>query len=269
MPRPLMPWDGEPRVPAIAHTRWAQWSPPWFDLVAMVDIDADRTGRLGEVDDVVRCAPTLPLQNTARGSTTVVSFSEFGVHRVPLPNVVWLLKNGDDQWFGQSSTHYWEVSALGPTFFGWWRAGSVRVWDLTQPWWETRSVSGGGVPIWAMTPTPDELAKGAGGVRHSLALSVAGNYSPEKVPGTFKSDGTDPNHPLRSGECLRLTEQAHQRRLAEAQTPDDYAVVHALRFFGCRVNDKTSKVAGHNLRMPAGARVTLGLRLTDFEVVAQ
>jgi hypothetical protein len=267
MPRPLMQWDPTPKVPPLSFSRWAQFSPPWFDLVAGRDVDTVRTARLPEVDDVVRLSPTTPLQNAARGNTTVIGFTDYKVHRVPLPGVVWILKNGDDQWFGQSATHYWEASALGPTLLGWWRADSVRVWDVTKPWWETMSVSGGGVPIWAMTPTPDELARGAGGVRHSLALTLSTNYSPEKVSGWMKSDGTDPTHPLRSGECLRLTDVAHQRRLAEAQTPDDFAVIHALRFHGCRVNDKGSRVAGHNLRMPAGANVTVRLRLTDFEVV--
>lgn len=267
MPRPLMPWDAQPKVPPLAFSRWAQFSPPWFDLVAGRDIDRERTARLPQVDDRVRCSPTTPLQNTARGNTTVVGFSDYKIHRVPLPSVVWILKNGDDQVFLQSGDRYYEISACGPSLFGWWRADSVRVWDVTKPWWETPSMSGGGVPIWAMTPTPDELAKGAGGVRHSLALTLSRDYNPAKVPGWFKSDGTDPTHPLRSGECLRLTDKAHQRRIAEAQTPDDYAVVHALRFFGCRVNDKGSIVAGHNLRMPAGANVTLQLRLTDFEVV--
>jgi hypothetical protein len=267
MPRLLTQFDAQPAVPPIAFSRWAQFSPPWFDTVVDAPVDAGRTLRLADYDARVRTSPSTPLQNVGTRLTTVASFTEFKWHRIPLPELVWILRNGDDQWFGQSGTTYWEVSALGPTLMGFWRADSVRVWDVTKPWWETRGVAGGAVPIWAMTPTVNELRLGAGGVRHSLALSVAGDYSPERVPGTLKSDGTDPSHPLRSGECLRLTAVAYDRRLAECSTADDRATVHALRFHGCRVNDKTSATAGHNLRTPVGANITVQFRLTDFEVV--
>jgi hypothetical protein len=266
---PSLPSGTPPSVPPIAFSRWAQFNPPWFRLIGEAPVDILRTIRLSEVDAPVRLSASMPLQNAGTALTTVLSFTQFGKYRVPLPAKVWTLRNGDDQWFGQSSSRYWEVSSLGPTLLGWWRADSVRVWDTTQHWTKTKSVSGGGVPIWAMTPTVDELRRGAGGVRHSLALSVAGNYSPDKVPGTFKSDGTDVNHPLRSGECLRLSDDAYKRLLAECVTADDRAVVFALRFHGCRVNDKTSATAGHNLRTPVGADLTVGLRLLDFEVVAQ
>ena len=52
-----------------------------------------------------------------------------------------------------------------------------------------------------------------------------------------------------------------------AVTPDDLGLLEILSTFGAVVNDKTSATAGHNLRLPAGAAVTVRLTITDFEVV--
>lgn len=257
-------------VPPVTFDRWESQGAPWFNDIDHLPIDLERTTRLTEIDLDVRTGASTPLQRASTRRTTVVTFNKgwpTGSHLVPLPDVVWLLRNGDDQWFGFNDTHYWEVSALGPTFWPWWRADGVRVYDLSKPWTQRQGLAGGGVPIWALTPTPQELDLGGGGVRHSLALSLAGNYSKDKAPGTLKTDGTLADHPLRSGELLRLTDLAYRRRLQEASNAHTRAVVVALRRKGARVNDKTAPDS-HALRLPVGAQVNLKLRMTDFEVVA-
>ena len=271
MPRLLRASEPPPPIPQPSNVVWwAQFNPPWLATVKDAPVDAGRTLRLADYDDRVRTKGQVPLQPANIRNTSVYAFKQFAMSRVPLPDRVQLLPNSDAQWFGVDAVgqRYWEVSALGPTLFPWWRADSVRVFDLSKPWQDTPSVCGAGIPMWAMVPHPTSLRAGAGGVRHALHFVVAGGYHPECAPGYTKSDGTDPAHPLRAGESLRITAKAFDRLWAEAETPDDRALLWACMYFGCKVNDQTSLDAGHAIRMPFGADITIGLRLTDFEVVS-
>jgi len=221
-----------------------------------------------ETADRVRVKGSTPLQLAGKRTTRVLTSPSFGTYKVPLPDVVWTnaATNPDAQWFGVDTVkaHYWEVSSLRVGLLGWWAHG-VRRHDLAGRWDTQRGVAGGGIPIWALIPTPSELRGGT--FDRALNFVVAGSYSRERVPWIRKGDGTLTDHPLRAGERLRLTAAAYDRHTFEAETADDFAVLEGLRRFGAIVNDKTSATAGHNLRLPAGAEVTVALSITDFEVV--
>ena len=277
MPRMLNGFDPEPSVPEVMLDWWRAQSPPWAQSVDGRPTDRRRTDRLAGLvtgnttADRVRTKGSTPLQLAGRASTRVTTWPNVGLSRVPLPPVVWTnaATNHDAQWFGVDTVkgHYWEVSSLRVGPLGWW-AGSVKRHDLAGRWDATRGLAGGGLPIWAMIPTVAELRAGAGGIDRALNFVVAGSYSVDRVPWIRKGDGTLTDHPLRAGERLRLTAAAYDRHAFEAETADDFAVLEGLRRFGAIVNDKTSVTAGHNLRLPAGAAVTVRLTITDFEVVA-
>lgn len=257
-------------VPDIAVPWWTD--APWHRLVEDRPTDLERTAALAAHDLRVRLSANVPLQLAGWRNTTVVSWQRnriTGVDRVPLPEQVWLLRNGDDNWFGVDPDRglYWETGGMGPSMFGTWRADLVKRFDLDQPWTQTRATTGAGVPLWPLVPTIGELRAGAGGIAHALHLVVAGNYSPDRASWVSKSDGTQPSHPLRAGEWLCLTDEAYLRLSAEALYPDDLAVAYAAWVHGVYVTDKTSPHA-HNLRMPAGARLSLQPFLTDFRVIA-
>lgn len=263
-------------VPDIVASWWADQDPPWCEPVSSRSVDHVRTAawhRLQTGDrwaDRVRTSANTPLQATGWRNTTVVSFKwTAGVHQIPLPEQVWILRNSDDQWFGVDADRglYYELSALGPTFFAWWRADSVRRLDMSKPWASQRSVAGGGIPIWAMIPRPGELRAGAEGFERALNFVVGGGYSTETVSWLTKSDGGVSGHPLRAGERLRLTASAYDRLYPNCVTADDRSVVWTLRFYGAVVNDRTSATAGHAVRLPVGAQVGVPLHMTDFEVL--
>lgn len=270
MPQLMMPWEIPSTTPDVAFG----WSGPWSESVDGAPVDRDRTAGLAALTETVRCSGGTPLQVANKRTTRVTTWSGWfptRQHSVPLPEKVWLLRNGDDQWFGIDVDRavYWECSALGPSWPTW-RADSVRRFDLGLPWNQRNGLAGGGIPIWALIARNGELQAGSGGVNRALNLSVAGNYAKACVPWLSKSDGTLPpsQHPLRSGERLRLTAEAYQRLTGEARTVDDFAVLWALRDFGVIVNDKTA-AHSHAIRMPIGCLITVKLKITDFEVVAQ
>lgn len=274
MPRIMLEHERPAIAPDIAVDLWSD--APWWRDVTHMPVDRDRTAGLAALDQRVRANGGTPLQVAGTGRTTVVTFSKWvptGSHLVPLPENVWLLRNGDDQWFGfdLARGHYWECSALGPSL-GFWRADSVRRFDLTLPWNQKIGMAGGGIPIWALIGRPGELRAGSGGVEHGLNLSVAGNYAKAHVSWLRKTDGTLPPsaHPLRAGELLRLTAEAYERLAGDAATAADLAGLWAARHRGVYVNDRTSALAGHAMRFPFGMGLTVGLSLArDFEVVAQ
>lgn len=268
--RPIWPNEVPASVPDVAFG-WPDG--PWEQAVDDRPIDQERTAALGRLVSRVRLAGNTPLQVAADRTTRVTTWRGWaptGSHAVPLPSKVWLLRNGDDQWFGFDGEreHYWEVASLGPSWPTW-RADAAHRFDLSKPWNQRRGLAGGGIPIWALIAFPHELRAGSGGIARALNLSVAGNYARSSVSWLLKSDGTlaDSQHPLRAGERLRLTAEAYQRLTGLAQTPDDWAYLWALRHFGVIVNDKTSAIAGHAIRGPVGLKVTFDLKITDFEVV--
>lgn len=271
-PWPMTPLQIPTAVPDVAFG----WEGPWDEPVDELPVDRDRTAGLATLNPVVRLDGHTPLQVAADQTTRVTTWSGWfptGTHAVPLPEKVWLLRNGDDQWFGVDLDEgfYWECASMGPSWLlGPWRADAVRRFDLSRPWNQHRGLAGGAIPIWALIALPYELRAGSGGLRRALNWSVAGNYAKATVPWVSKSDGTlaPSRHPLRAGERLRLTAEAYQRLTGLARTVEDFAYLWALRHRGAIVNDKTSATAGHAIRGPFGVQPTITVVVTDFEVVA-
>ena len=268
-PRPFTALERPPVIPDVHPDRW--WpTAAWHRKVDGRTVDAGRTADLDRFDDRVRSDGGVPLQETGPRNTTVLQSKPWWqLSKLPLPERVWLSDNGDSQWFGvdQAAGRYFEVSSLGPIWFGsWWRADSVRRYDLTKPWEDQgRSLTGAGVPLWPMIPTPQDLAKGS--CTTALHLVMAGYSFDRPVGIARKTDGLDADHPVRAGEHLRLTSTALARLTGAPMTMPQSAVVWALRRYGCIATDQTSPTAGHNLRLPAGVNVDLPLRLTDLEVL--
>jgi hypothetical protein len=283
MPRLITALDPQPRVPSIPTVTW--WSrdlPPWQQRITDRLVDAGRTSQLSAFDDRVRTRGGVPLQLAATNSTTpTLHTSEPPTWTNPVPSVrlplqakVWVeQRTSDHNWFAVDPVKqlYYEASSMGPAL-SWlqspWRAGSIRVYDLTRRWDEQRpSITGGGIPMWPMVPHPDQLAAGAGAVQHALHFVVDNGYSSEPyIAPARKSDGLRAGHPLRAGARLRLSEASWLRLQGQADTPEAAAVVWALAVYGAIVNDRTSDV-GHNLRLPSGVTLDLDMRLTDFEVL--
>lgn len=282
MPRTITALDPQPRVPSVPTvTWWSQFLPPWQQRVTDRAVDSVRTARLSAFDDRVRTRGGVPLQLAANTLTTTYQTSETPTLRNPFPNVrlplptrVWVeTRTSDFNWFGVDPARqlYWEASALRP-MLPWlsspWAAHSIRVYDLAKPWDTQRpSITGGGIPMWPMVPSPAALDAGPGGVQHALHFVVDGGYSSEPfIAPARKTDGERVAHPLRAGARLRLSDAALLRLQAEADTPQAHAVIWALSVYGAIVNDRTSDV-GHSMRLPAGVTLDLTLRLTDFEVL--
>jgi hypothetical protein len=273
MPRIMHDHERPLVAPDIAVELWPD--APWWQPVDQLAVDKDRTAGLVALDQRVRTSGHTPLQAAGPSRRQVISFKGWvptGSHLVPLPEDVWLLRNGDDQWFGfdLDRGNYWECGALGPTVFPWWRADHVARFDLSLPWNQRNGLAGGGIPIWALIARVGALRAGSGGVEHGLNLSVSGNYAKASVSWLRKTDGTlsPSSHPLRAGECLRLTAEAYARLSAAATTPEQLAALWAMRYRGVYVNDKTDPRAGHAIRFPYGVTPGLALVLArDFEVV--
>lgn len=289
MPRLLNPLDPAPYVPTLPKvTWWAEDLPPWTEPVTDRRVDAERTSRLTECDDVVRLNGGVPLQLASPNRTTTQVRSwpptwsnPLGLARLPLQEVAWVEQTSTDfNWYAIDPVggRYWEASEMGPVHLlpwlpaAYWACGYLREYDLNRPWDEQKaSLTGGGLPMWPMVPSIEALDAGAGGVRHALHFIVSGGYSNEApIPPARKTDGEVANHPLRAGARLRLTEAAYQRLRQIAQTPHDHALMWAMRHHGLIVNDRTRD--GHAVRLPRDPRlsVTLSrrLRLTDLEVLA-
>jgi hypothetical protein len=220
----------------------------------------------------VRTTGRVPLQLAAKATTTTLTFPRLGVHRVPLPQAIWVIGNSDRQWFGidLERARYFEVSSLRLSLWGA-SAQSVVSWDLARPWTAERGITGAGVPMWAMVPSLADLRSAGSGT--ALHFVIAGDYSRQLSPLAEelggKTDGTLDDHPIRAGERLRLTDAAFRRLRLDARTPDDHAVLWSLVVRGAICTDKTDATVGHNLRLPVGANVTIALDATDFEVLAQ
>ena len=262
---------------------WDQFLPPWRQAIDGRAVDVERTAELVEHDDRVRTNPGVPLQLAGPKLHRVQHRSQPGTWKNPIPTVplplrdeVWVeQRTTDHNWFAVDPDRglYYEASEMGPVFF-WastpWKAGYIRVYDLNQRWDAQRpSITGGGLPMWPMTPRVEDLNAGEGGVQHALHFIVSGGYSSEPpIAPARKTDGTRPGHPLRAGARLRLTEAAYYQLMARAKTAHDRAVIWALRHYGAIVNDRTAPV-GHAIRFGASPdlNLTLQLKLIDFELV--
>jgi hypothetical protein len=284
MPRLLTPLDPRPRIPSLPTvTWWSEQLPPWEQQVMDRAVDTERTRQLSAFDDRVRTKGQVPLQIAANNMTPTLDVSTpptwrnpFPTVRLPLPNRVWVdTRTTDNNWYGVDAVKnvYWEAATLAPAM-PWlstpWRAGAIRVYDLSKPWDQQRaSITGGGLPMAPMTPHPDHLDAGAGGVRHALHFVVSGGYSSEPyIAPARKSDGLRKGHPLRAGARMRLTADAYERMSSGAESTHDAALLWAMYVYGVIVNDRTADV-GHTLRLPDDPRldVTIAPRLTDFEVL--
>lgn len=161
-----------------------------------------------------------------------------------------------------------------------WSAGydgggpGVAVWDLTRPWdapGQPRGVIAGAFPMLPHLLRHDEIANGR--VNHALFL-VLPNYSPGTTGYARSSDGTDPQHPCRAGERLRLRPEILSR--FPIGTPAR-VVADGLVTFGATVGDRNA----HTTSTARSAAITatqdprfrplgldqLGLRLSDFDIV--
>lgn len=277
MPRILSPHEFPSTTPEFAVDWWASQGAPWFDDdIVSRPVDTVRTNGLRSIltgnplADRVRLGNRTPIQHTGRALTTIHTWPVFYRYRVPLPEGVWTNghTNPDWQWFGvdEAAGDYWEVSSIRTGFLGWW-AHAVRRHNFGAPWQSGRSITGGGIPCWAMIPSAAGLTEMAG-VQSALNFVVGGGYSRETVSWVNKSDGGLAVHPLRAGERLRLTAEAFDRRMAEATTAAMRGLVWRLRHRGAIVNDKTAKDVGHSIRLAAGSDVgDWQLHLLDFEVV--
>lgn len=264
---------------------WDQFLPPWRQVIDARTVDTARTAELVGFDDRVRCNPGVPLQLASNRMHRVQHRSQPGtlfpfnpLPTVPLPlqEQVWVEQSTTDHnWFAIDRERglYYEASEMGPVW-AWaptpWKAGYIRVFDLNQRWdAQKASITGGGLPMWPMTPRIADLNKGEGGVQHALHFIVSGGYSSDPfIAPARKTDGTRTGHPLRAGARLRLTEAAYYQLSARARTTHDRAVLWALLHYGVIVNDRTAPV-GHAMRFPASPDLdlTLQLRLIDFEVI--
>lgn len=148
----------------------------------------------------------------------------------------------------------------------------VYDYDLTKPW--VASMGGrtaANIPKLPLCIRPDELERGR--IEHTL-FGVLPNYSPEKPVGMASgTDGTWPGHPLRAGDILRLP-AAHLDRFTVGSK--EHTVATAMATYGVVIADKSTRGDPRDGRLglsmamdPSIGRVSLGLRLTDFEVVAQ
>lgn len=306
MPRLANITDRYPDYPDISNLSW--WAefdkadvPNWNTDVSNWDVDIERTKRLEDVAEThptVRCntrstsVPVksgVPLQEASTSYTKVYEAKEppkwwpftkdniFPNKLVPLPNVVYILSNTDEQWFGIDfkNKKYYEVSACGPTPFNFpwpWRSDSVRIWDLTKDWRLQRGgITGAGLPLLPMVPDPVKLINGTP-LTSSIHFVSAG-YAPEKVGIATKFDGEHPGHPLRAGERLRLRADS----IPICKNIAEITLVNTMLKEGLILTDRTDYRpqaeggASHAIRLPADPRVLidLDLKITDFEVLIQ
>lgn len=301
MPRLANTTDKFPTVPDISSLSWwKEFDKPgvqnWNTDVSGYKVDVKRTEALQEVaktHSYVRCSTvskTVPVKTGVPLQTASPKFTKtyeakvpptwnnwFPSQMVPFPDVVYILSNTDEQWFGIDFVNkkYYEVSATGPTLFGFpapWRADNIRVWDLKRDWRLQKSgITGAGLPLWPMVPKPEDLIAGKR-IAHSLHFVSAG-YAPEKTGIATKFDGEHPGHPLRAGERLRLRTDS----IPICKNIAEITLVNTMLKEGLILTDRTDYRpqaeggASHAIRLPADPRVTinLDLNITDFEVLIQ
>lgn len=279
-------------LPDITRYLWSD--APWIAHDrSHVPVDAERTAALAEWDipigarvghlwDGVRSG--FPYQILPNGTPTAVVYDE-NWHRfdVPLPERVVRLgdpsgSSGDLQWFGITAdgSELWELSSLRRSLFlrgddgtPAWHAHAVVRFDLTRPWHDNPTgLAGGGSPILAGIPRPEEFARGY--IDHAVWLAVR-RYNPDRIVGfARKTDGDLPGHPLYAGDRLTLHPD-WEPPPGHVLTADEWTLIDALRDpdRGAVVNDKTGptvKGGGFALPMDPGVFIDVGFRLTDFEV---
>lgn len=306
MPRLANINDSYPNIPDISSlTWWKEFDKPgvqtWNTDISTLKVDLERTERLKEIainNPTVRCSSLsrsvpvksgVPLQVAskvftktyeAKATPTWWPFTKdnlFPNKLVPFPEIVYILSNTDEQWFGIDfiNKKYYEVSACGPTPFNWpwpWRADGIRVWDLSKDWRiQSGGITGAGLPLWPMVPDPAKLLTEQP-INHSLHFCSAG-YAPQKVGIATKFDGEHPGHPLRAGERLRLRAD----RIPICKTIQEFTLVNTMLRYGLILTDRTDYRpesqggASHSIRLPADSRVSINLDLsiTDFEIILQ
>jgi hypothetical protein len=265
----------------------------WDVSIAGLPVDRERTNRLVDLHSHIRCTRDssnvrvpikggVPLQLANTKNTKVYEATAkpswnnwFPSRQVPLPEVVYILSNTDEQWFGVDPVRglYYECSAIGPTLFGFpapWRADRISVWDINRDWRTQRTgITAAKIPLWPMVPKVEKLLKGEP-LGHSLHFVAAGYQGGDWVGIARGTDGPFDDHPLRSGERLRLRKD----RIPTVRNAQEQCIVDAMLNEGLILTDRTrwdDLTPGHSIRLPADARVDIDLdiEITDFEVVVQ
>lgn len=297
MPRLANFQDPLPYLPNVSDLDWwSSFKDPnpmknWTTDISSLPIDNVRTNKLAYITENVRCrrepepVPILngvPLQLANTRTTKVYEAKAtpswnnwFPSRQVPLPEVVYILSNTDEQWFGIDPVNqiYYECSAIGPTPFGWpapWRADNICIWDLKRDWrLQKTGITGAKLPLWPMVPKIEKLLAGVE-LGHSLHFVAAG-YEKDLVGIARATDGPFTNgHPLRAGERLRLRKD----RIPTAKNPQEQSLITTMLTRGLIVTDRTrwdALTPGHSIRLPIDPRVSINLELsiTDFEVILQ
>lgn len=291
MPTTLTAVDRQPDTPdTTGLTWWDEFFPPWCRPVTDYPVDGPRTAGLARWEVFrdgnplpVRVTGNTPLQRAGTALTRTweaknrqsVLWNPFSWARLPLQQKVWLSTNNDHTWFAidQAAGKYYEASAMGPMFWsGYWRADSIRVFDLKRDWrTQQGSISASRIPTWALTPSIEALNRGAGGVQRALPFVAAGYGGPGQwLDPSRGTDGYIVGHPIWNGSRLRFTRAAYERLLAEATNAQDEAIAWTGRHYGFLNVDKTSEDAGHALRLPKSPRLQITSRfwLTDLKLLA-
>lgn len=289
-----------PACPDISDISFWPDSAPWCEEVRGRQVDKVLTDRLVEpgVNKPIRCGanyktvsgvhPGVPFQRVDNQPTTVRRVYEanvppswsrglFPTTPVPLPNTEWVRRFGDPTATGTDCTavfvdgaarKVYEISAFGPSTLDGtgWRSDRVIVWDLNRDWRDQQGgICAAKIPFLPMLPTIEQYERLD--IGHALHLVLAGYSNAAPTGFSRGSDGTVPDHPLRNGARLRLTDEAYMR--IQPQTRHDRALLFALYTYGVVVTDRTSPTVNHNIRQPMDRRlnVTVTPNLTDFEVL--
>lgn len=207
---------------------------------------------------------------------------------MPLPDVIKLNDDPtspfDRHWRCIEGTQaLWEVWCFraGGFPFGDWGCSDWVRWDLTKAWnapGQPLGVVAAKVPSVPFLLRWEEIQ--AKKITHALGLGLPA-YAPEKVGPARGTDGRIAGHPLRAGEWLRLKGAVVDRIVTRDGIDHPRAIVAmALGKLGCYLCDTTTNVGSfgqtQDSRWVNGepergipALGDLGLRLSDFEVIAQ
>lgn len=292
MPRPLTITDPTPQVPDVSDLSWwDEYQPRWCQVISQCPVDVIRTEALadwevrrttaGKTTVVpIRVSGYTPLQLVGKTMTRVyeaknprsVLWNPSTWVQVPLQQQVWISNNNDHTWFAVDPLRrfYYEAGSFGPMPGGyWWRADTVRVFNMNQQWTNNSSISASRIPVWALVPTIEELDRGAGGVKRALPFVAAGYGIGQPIWPSRGTDGYLLGHPLVNGSRMRFTRRAVERLGPQVKTQHDAALLWAGAEYGFLNVDKTSESAGHSVRLPQDPRLNITLRFTlaDMEVV--
>ena len=156
--------------------------------------------------------------------------------------------------------------------------GHLTAWDTTRPWAKTQGGAiAAKIPLLPLLPRWEEIE--AGTIAHMLGI-VMDRYNKAFAPGTpvRGTDALSTAHPVRTGERLRITDEAFLRLLeAHGDNPAAGPLLTAARDYGFVVTDKRTWNSDNDpsgwcaVAMPADTRFAdhrIDFRLSDLEIVA-